>query len=65
MSYNGANANRTRILKDGGLILDLPLEPAANNQIYAPAGRKIIVVGNFTLYNGVVANMLRLLPTEH
>jgi hypothetical protein len=36
-SYNGVNANRiTRILNDGGLILDSP-GTAVNNQIYAIA----------------------------
>jgi hypothetical protein len=48
------NANRiTRILKDGGLILD-SIGTAANNQIYAIALQdgKIVVV-NFTLYNGL------------
>ena len=67
-SYNGIIANRiTRILADGAIDPAFVIGTAANNQIYALAIQgdgKIIVVGNFTLYNGAVANrVLRLLPS--
>jgi uncharacterized delta-60 repeat protein len=67
-SYNGVNANRiVRILNDGAIDPAFITGTAANNQIYAIALQqdgKIVVVGNFTLYNGVLANrVLRLLPT--
>jgi uncharacterized delta-60 repeat protein len=67
-NYNGINTNRIcRILNDGEIDSEFAIGTAANNQIYSVAlqqDEKIIVVGNFTLYDGVVANrVLRLLPT--
>jgi uncharacterized delta-60 repeat protein len=67
-NYNGINTNRiTRILKDGAIDSRFTIGTAANNQIYAivlQQDEKIVLVGNFTLYNGVVANrVLRFLPT--
>jgi hypothetical protein len=54
-SYNGINANRIcRILNDGGIDSGFTIGTAVNNQIYAlQQDQKIIVVGNFTLYNGL------------
>lgn len=67
-SYNGVTANRIiRILSDGAIDATFAIGTGAGNQIYALAIQtdgKIIVVGNFTLYNGTVANrVLRLLPS--
>jgi uncharacterized delta-60 repeat protein len=67
-SYSGVNTNRiTRILVDGAIDTGFTIGTGANNQIYAlglQQDGKIIVVGNFTLYNGTTANrVLRLLPT--
>ncbi|MEZ7505827.1 T9SS sorting signal type C domain-containing protein [Flavobacterium sp. Arc2] len=67
-SYNGVSVNRiARVLSNGAIDPSFSIGTAANNLIYALAMQtdgKIIVVGNFTLFNGAVANrVLRLLPS--
>lgn len=67
-SYNGIITNRiTRIVNDGAIDATFTIGTVANSQIYdlaIQADGRIIVVGNFTLYNGVAANrVLRLLPS--
>lgn len=66
-SYNGLVANRiVRLLPNGGTDVTFNSGLGFNNQVYAVALQsdgKLLVVGNFTTYNGVaVARVVRLLP---
>jgi uncharacterized delta-60 repeat protein len=66
-SYNGITTNRiARVLPDGGIDASFVIGTGFNNQVYALALQsdgKIIVVGNFTSYNGTPSNrIVRLLP---
>ncbi|WP_240345220.1 T9SS sorting signal type C domain-containing protein [Flavobacterium sp. CLA17] len=65
--YNGLSSNRiARILSDGAVDGTFNLGSGFNNQVYAMAiqpDQKIIVGGNFSLYNNAPANrIVRLLP---
>ncbi|MFV5690516.1 T9SS sorting signal type C domain-containing protein [Flavobacterium sp. LT1R49] len=66
-NYNGVAVNRiTRVLSNGDLDTSFTIGTGANNQVYAVALQpdgKIIITGNFTIYNGVSSNRIaRLLP---
>ncbi|MFV5694406.1 T9SS sorting signal type C domain-containing protein [Flavobacterium sp. LB3P122] len=66
-NYNGVAVNRiTRALSNGDLDSSFINGTGANNQIYAVALQpdgKIIIAGNFTIYNGVSSNRIaRLMP---
>lgn len=65
--YNELTCNRiARILSDGTVDTTFNLGSGFNNQVYAMAiqpDQKIIVGGNFSLYNSIPANkIVRLLP---
>lgn len=65
-SYNGAACGRIiRILADGAVDVSFATGSGFNNQVYdvaLQADGKIIIVGNFTSYNGVPINrVVRLL----
>lgn len=66
--YNGLICNRmARILSDGTVDTTFNLGSGFNNQVYAMAiqpDQKIIVGGNFSLYNDAPVNrIIRLLPS--
>ncbi|MEP6931024.1 MAG: T9SS sorting signal type C domain-containing protein, partial [Flavobacterium sp.] len=65
--YNGVTCNRiTRILSDGTVDGTFHINSGFNNQVYAMAiqpDQKIILGGNFNLYNNLPARrIIRLLP---
>ena len=67
-SYNGITANRIkRISADGSADATFVIGTGFNNQVYAlalqPDG-KIIIVGNFTSYNGILTNRIARLLSD-